>query len=98
MDMGGELRRCPDPKKNFFFLIRAFPLPALELSLTFEESSPRGPEYRSTSDGRTSLTSFGGVSLFPYLTDQIGLERATRNGGLTDRQKERKMKKKRGGD
>ena len=34
----------------------------------------------------------GGVNLFPYLSDQIGLERATRNGGLTDRKKERKMK------
>ena len=33
-----------------------------------------------------------GVTLVPYLTDQIGLERATRNGGLTDRKKERKMK------
>ena len=33
-----------------------------------------------------------GVTLVPYLSDQIGLERATRDGGLTDRKKERKMK------
>ena len=35
-------------------------------------------------------TSFGGVILVPYLSDQIGLERATRNGGLTDRKKREK--------
>ena len=39
-----------------------------------------------------ALTSFGGVNLFPYLSDQIDLELATINVGLTDRKKERKMK------
>ena len=53
---------------------------------------PGVPEHSSTSDGWTSLTLFWGVNLFSYLTGQTGLERVTRNGGLTDRKKERKMK------